>query len=211
MVLHRLAPLRNRDSRVPLTSLVLFPLRARPPNPKRANRIRPPEPLPKSCPTTRMTTRSGRLRGMDNLIRGIWVRTSIPGSMSVRICLRCSAIPCGAPGKAGASMSRSPPLPARSIGRSGGRSRICSASAPGSTRAGLSAKIPLRHFLTSGSVGTAPIPVPVFCPALKAIGAWDFVCVRSWPAKELATRSMSAIIALRGADPVTAPVLLLFC
>ena len=82
---------------------------------------------------------------------------------------------------------------------------------PGSTRAGLSAKTPPRLCLTSGSVGTAPIPVPVFCPAPKAIGAWDFVCVRSWPAKEPVTRSMSAIIALRGADPVAAPVLLLFC
>ena len=81
---------------------------------------------------------------------------------------------------------------------------------PGGTHAGSSSvRIPPHRFPISGSVGTAPIPAPVFCPAPKAIDAWDCVCVRSWPAKEPATRSTSAIIALRGADPVTAPVLLL--
>ena len=65
---------------------------------------------------------------------------------------------------------------------------------------------PLSHLRP---VGTAPIPVPVFCPAPKAIDAWVFVCVRSWPVKGPATRSTSALIASRGADSVTAPVLLL--
>ena len=60
----------------------------------------------------------------------------------------------------------------------------------------------------SGSVGIAPIPAPVFCHAPKAIDAWA-VCVRSWPAKGPATRSTSALIASRGAEAVTDPVLLL--
>ena len=206
---HRTTTMRSRwllrrpvlSRRVPLMSPVLRPLRARPPAPKHVNRIRFPEPPPKSCPTTRMTTRFGKMRGTDNLIRDIWLRTSIPGSMFVRTCLRCSAIRPGAPEKAGALISGSPPLPVLSTDRSGGRSRICSASAPENTRAGLSARSPRHRCLTSVSAGTARIRAPVSCPAPKATGVWDFVCVRSWPAKEPATRSMSAIIALRGADP----------
>ena len=185
----------------PLMIPVLCLLPARPPAPKLVNRIRFPEPPPKSCLTTRMTTRFGKMRGTDNLIRDVWLRTSTPGSTFVRLCRRCSAIRPGAPGKAGASTSGSPPLPVLSTDRSGGRSRICSASAPVNTRAGLSARSPRHRCLTSVSAGSARIRAPVSCPAPKVTGVWDFVCVRSWPAKEPATRSMSAIIALRGADP----------
>ena len=182
-VLHRLAPLRSQDSRVPLMIPVMCPLPARPPAPKLVNRIRFPELPPKSCQTTRMTTRFGKMRGTDNLIRDVWLRTSTPGSTFVRLCRRCSAIRPGAPGKAGASTSGSPPLPVLSTDRSGGRFRICSASAPVNTRAGLSVRSPRHRCLTSVSAGSARIRAPVSCPAPKVTGVWDFVCVRSWPAK----------------------------
>ena len=146
MVLHRLAPLRSRDSRARLISLVPFPLR----RPK----ARQPDPAPRAAPEVVPDDSDD-----DSLWEAAWYGQLDPGHLGPNQYSWIDVRPNLPPllrnppwsGKAGVSMFRSPPLPARSIGRSGGRFRICSASAPGSTRAGLSAKTaPLSHLRLRG-------------------------------------------------------------
>ena len=124
-VLHRLALLRNRDSRDPLTILVLFPQKARPPDPKRANRIRLPEPPPKSWVTTRTTWESSWYGQLEpghlgpNQYSWIDVRPHLPPLLRN---------PPWSSREGWCIDVQIPTTPALFIGRGGGLFRICSAS-----------------------------------------------------------------------------------
>ena len=139
----------------------------------------------------------------------VWLRTLTRGLTCARVCLRCSVPLRGVRGKAGASTSRSPPLRAPYTARSGGRIRICFASAPENTPAGLNSRNPPTRCLTSVSADSVRIPAPVSSVGSKETVVWGFVCVRSWPAKEPAILRTSASIASRGAESDSAAVLLL--